>query len=130
MLLTIGELAERTGVAATALRYYDDLGVVVPVARVGGQRRYDGESVKLVAVIVFLREVGFTLDEIGRLLRGDRWRDLAQAKLAQLAAASSDIEAARSVLEHSLACPAGEPAACPTFWSIVESRLPTTFSST
>lgn len=129
MLLTIGELAGRTGVAATALRYYDDLGLVPPVARVGGQRRYDDESVKLVAIVVFLREVGFTLEEIGRVVSGDGWRDIARAKLEELEAAAADIEAARSALEHSLACPAGEPAACPTFWSIVESRLPTTFSS-
>jgi DNA-binding transcriptional MerR regulator len=122
-MLAIGELAERTGVAATTLRYYDELGLVSPTARVGGQRRYNDDAVKQVAVVLLLRDVGFTLEEIGTLVDGGPWRTLAKKKLAELEEQASNIAAARSAIEHALACPAKEPAACPRFWSIVEERL-------
>jgi DNA-binding transcriptional MerR regulator len=57
--LSIGELAERTGVATTALRYYDELGLVRPAARVSGRRRYAVSAVADVGAVIFLREVGF-----------------------------------------------------------------------
>lgn len=122
-MFAIGELAERTGVAATALRYYDDLGLVRPAARVGGQRRYDDESVKQVGVVLFLRDVGFTLEEISQMVAGGPWRRLAKAKLVELEEQAANIAAARDAIEHALACPAKEPAACPRFWAIVEERL-------
>lgn len=67
-LLSIGELAERAGVARTALRYYDEFGLVRPVVRVSGQRRYPESAIKDVRVICFLREVGFSLSEVGAFL--------------------------------------------------------------
>ena len=63
-MLTIGELAERTGVPTSALRYYDELGLVRPVRREGGQRRYDTEAVRQVGFVLLLRDIGFTLAEI------------------------------------------------------------------
>jgi DNA-binding transcriptional MerR regulator len=122
--LGIGELAERTGVAVTALRYYDELGLVRPAARVGGQRRYEDDAVKQVGVVLFLRDVGFSLEEIGRVMRGDDWRDLAHRKIAELEEQAANVRAARTALVHALDCPAGEPAMCPKFWSIIEDRLP------
>lgn len=122
-MLAIGDLAERTGVAITALRYYDQLGLVRPVARVGGQRRYDDGAVQQVGVVLFLRDVGFTLEEIARLVAGGPWRSLAKAKLVELERQAADLDAARLALEHALRCPAKEPAACPRFWAIVEQRL-------
>jgi DNA-binding transcriptional MerR regulator len=122
-MLAIGDLSERTGVAITALRYYDELGLVRPTTRVGGQRRYDDEAVKQVGVVLFLRDVGFTLTEISRLVAGGPWRSLAKAKLLELEEQAADIEVARDAIEHALACPAKEPAACPKFWAIVEARL-------
>jgi DNA-binding transcriptional MerR regulator len=123
-MMAIGELAERTGVAATALRYYDDLGLVRPAARVGGQRRYDETAVQAVGVVLFLRDVGFTLEEIRSMVDDSTgWRDMARAKLAELDAAAANIEAARTAIRHALRCPAEEPAACPRFWAIVEDRV-------
>jgi DNA-binding transcriptional MerR regulator len=123
-MMAIGELAERTGVAATALRYYDDLGLVRPVARVGGQRRYDDAAVKAVGVVLFLRDVGFTLEQIRSMVADDRsWRAMAKAKLAELDEAAANIEAARTAIQHALRCPEPSPATCPRFWSIVEDRV-------
>lgn len=122
-MLAIGDLAERTGVAITALRYYDELGLVRPAARVGGQRRYDDSAVRQVGVVLFLRDVGFTLEEIGRLVAGGSWRSLAKAKLVELERQAADIDAARTALDHALRCPAKEPTPCPRFWAIVDERL-------
>jgi len=124
-LLSIGELSERTGVPATALRYYDELGLVRPAARTAGRRRYAASAVRDVAVILFLREIGFSLAEVGRFIAGDRrsQRDMIDHKLAELAEQQHRIEVARTALEHGQHCPASEPMKCSRFWSIIEGRF-------
>jgi DNA-binding transcriptional MerR regulator len=121
-MLAIGDLAERTGVAITALRYYDELGLVRPAARVGGQRRYADDAVKEVGIVLFLRDVGFTLEEISRLIAGESWRAMAKAKIDALASQIDDLEAARTALRHALRCPEPSPASCPRFWAVIEQR--------
>jgi MerR-like DNA binding protein len=54
-LLTIGELARRAGVATSALRYYEELGLLPTAARISGQRRYPESAVGLVGIILLLR---------------------------------------------------------------------------
>src|SRR5438034_10753389 len=71
-LLPIGELSERTGVPTTTLRYYDELGLVPPAARAAGRRRYAPSAVRDVGVILFFREIGFSLTEIGRFIAGEQ----------------------------------------------------------
>ena len=60
-MLTIGEVARRTGVEASALRYYEKQGVLPPARRAGGQRRYDEQAVRMVLVLRFAQQAGFTL---------------------------------------------------------------------
>jgi DNA-binding transcriptional MerR regulator len=127
-LLTIGELADRTGVTTSTLRYYDQLGLVRPVERVSGRRRYDERAVQQVGVVLLLRDLRFTLAEIATLLadrpsRRAAWAALARGKAAELDRLIHDAGVARSALTHGLDCPEGDPAACPRFWSIVEDRL-------
>lgn len=122
--LSIGELSERTGVPTSALRYYDELGLVRPTARAAGRRRYAVSAVSEVDVVLFLREIGFTLAEIGHFLRGERQgrRDLMDRELAELAEQQHRIEVARTALEHGRHCPAGDPVGCSRFLSIIEGR--------
>jgi DNA-binding transcriptional MerR regulator len=126
-VLTIGDLAERTGVATTALRYYDELGLVRPTARSGGQRRYDPAAVRQVGVVLLLRDLGFTLAEIARLVAGHTerpvWDELVRSKLVELDGLIRDAEIARTALVHALACPADDPGRCPSFLAIVDGRL-------
>jgi DNA-binding transcriptional MerR regulator len=127
-VITIGELAERTGVPTSALRYYDELGLVRPVRREGGQRRYDTAAVRQVGVVLLLRDIGFTLAQIAQLLtdrprRKSTWGRLAREKITELDHLIADAETGRTALAHSLDCPKANPAACPTFWSIVDARL-------
>ncbi|HEX6025135.1 MAG TPA: MerR family transcriptional regulator [Solirubrobacter sp.] len=125
-LLSIGELAERSGVPATALRYYDELGLVRPAIRSSGRRRYAESAVAEVGAIRFFREVGFTLGEIRSFLTAsDRKarRQIIDRKLAEITALQHRIEVAREALEHGRRCPAGDPMQCSRFWSIIDGHL-------
>ena len=67
-LVPIGELARRTGVATSALRYYERVGLLSPAGRAGRRRHYRPSSAERVALIRLCQDAGFTLAEIGRLL--------------------------------------------------------------
>ncbi|WP_410671890.1 MerR family transcriptional regulator [Amycolatopsis sp. cmx-4-68] len=123
-LLSIGELSARTGVPASALRYYDELGLVPPAARVAGRRQYAASAVKDVGLIVLFREIGFSLAEIGQFLAGEGTsrHELIEHKLAELTEQQHRLEVARTALEHGRRCPAREHTQCPRFWSIIEAR--------
>ncbi|MCK2244195.1 MULTISPECIES: MerR family transcriptional regulator [unclassified Crossiella] len=122
--LSIGELSERTGVPTSALRYYDELGLVRPAARASGRRRYAESAVREVTLIRFFCEIGFSLAEIGRFLTAESQsrQELVEHKLAELAEQQRRIEVARTALEHGQRCPASDPMNCARFWSILEAR--------
>lgn len=126
-LMTIGELAARTGVAASALRYYEQLGLVLPARRESGQRRYAPSAVELVGVVLFLQEVGFSLREIRRLIcsrSSERlWRELATQKLTELEGQITRARAAHQAIEHSMTCPSENVLDCPNFWTVVRGVL-------
>jgi MerR family redox-sensitive transcriptional activator SoxR len=62
--LTIGALSERTGVAPSALRFYEDQGLIHPERTTGGQRRYPRDALRRVSFIRTAQQVGLRLDEI------------------------------------------------------------------
>jgi DNA-binding transcriptional MerR regulator len=118
--LTIGELASRTGVATSALRYWEDLGLLPAPARVSGQRRYPPSAVGLVGVVLVLRNVGFTLREVKAFLAsrspaGDGWRELYQRKLTELDERIAQAQVARTAIAHGLACPHKDIVECSNF---------------
>ena len=121
-MLSIGEVSERTGVPASTLRYYDDLGLVRPAARSAGQRRYSSSSVRDVGLIVYLRDVGFTLAEIKDFVSGEgrSRRELIARKQAELAEQQHRIQVALDLLGHGQACPVDDQIQCPRFWSIID----------
>jgi len=90
--MTISEVARQVGLQPSAIRYYERIGILVPAARVSGQRRYDSSVLYRLAVIQLARQIGFTLDEIRQLFFGfrdgtrasERWQKLSQKKLAEL----------------------------------------------
>jgi MerR family redox-sensitive transcriptional activator SoxR len=64
-LLTIGEVSRRSGVASSALRFYEERGLLSSVREGSGHRRYPRPILRRIAFIVFAQRVGLTLDEIG-----------------------------------------------------------------
>src|SRR5262245_874444 len=64
-LLTIGEVARRSGVASSALRFYEERGLITSVRAGSGHRRYPRAVLRRIAFIVFAQRVGLALEEIG-----------------------------------------------------------------
>ena len=64
-LLTIGEVARRSGVASSALRFYEERGLITSERAGSGHRRYPRAVLRRIAFIVFAQRIGLTLDEIG-----------------------------------------------------------------
>jgi DNA-binding transcriptional MerR regulator len=127
-LVPIGKLARRTGVATSALRYYERIGLLSPAERVGQRRHYPPSSAERVALIRLCQDAGFTLAEIGRLLtawsRGRRdWDRLAERKIAELDARIADAQRAKQLVTHALECPHPDLLACPNFRSALEAHL-------
>jgi MerR family transcriptional regulator, redox-sensitive transcriptional activator SoxR len=110
--LTIGELARRTGLRTSAIRYYESIGLMPSAPRVSGQRRFGPEVLTHLAIVRMAQEAGFTIEEIRTLVTGfpegtsagERWRTLASRKLPEVDARIDRLMAVRRVLEESLAC--------------------------
>ena len=127
-LLTIGELARRTGVTTSALRYYEDFGLLPAPARISGQRRYPESATRAVATILLYSDAGFTLAE-QRVLLASRtgepaeWRRLARRKLAELDEQIARAQAAREAISHGLRCRHEDITQCPNFDAGITARL-------
>jgi MerR family redox-sensitive transcriptional activator SoxR len=110
--LTIGEVARRAGVRPSALRYYEEAGVLPAAERVNGRRQYSEDLVKMVEVARFAQSVGFTLAEIKRLFAGfggkrdlgAQWRPLAIAKLRELDDVIEKARRMKGAIESGLSC--------------------------
>ena len=126
-LLTIGELARRAGVTTSALRYYEELGLLPAPARISGQRRYPESAARRVAAIQLYSDAGFTLAEQKALMAPrdgtPAWRQLAQRKLAQLDEQIARAEAVREAIRHGLHCPHEDITQCPNFNAGITARL-------
>ena len=68
MVLTIGDLSARSGVAPSALRYYESIGLIESVRTTGNQRRYAQPTLRRVAFVRAAQQVGLSLDEIADAL--------------------------------------------------------------
>jgi len=111
--LTIGDLAQRAGVATSALRYYEDRGLITSERTDGNQRRYARATLRTVAVIRAAQEVGLTLNEIGHALeslpqsrtptKGD-WARLAGGWREQIDSRINALEALRDDLSGCIGC--------------------------
>jgi len=110
--LGIGELAERSGKRPSLIRYYEQIGLLPEPVRIGGQRRYDQGTLRMLAVIDVAQRAGLSLAEIGTLLGAspddpaavERLRDLAVRKLPEVLALIERTELVRGWLEAAARC--------------------------
>lgn len=116
MLMTIGTLAERTGVPASAIRYWERHGLLPQPERHSGQRRYPPEAVERIVLLRKCQHAGLTLADLAELQQ-DRPRRTAMitAKIAETHQRSVDLEYARQFLEHAIQCSHSDILACPKF---------------
>ena len=125
--ITITELSRRTGLASSALRFYERKGLLRPVGRSGGRRIYDVSAIRLVAQIDLMKIAGFTLSEIAAMAHVDgsivvNWRDHARTKRDELAARRAELEQAEAMLGHYIDCPADRLEDCPVHRAILDSH--------
>ena len=112
-LLPIGEVARRSGVAASALRFYEERGLIVSERSGSGHRRYPRSTLRRIAFIVFAQRVGLTLEEIaaelGKLPAGqapgrDDWAVLSATWTSRIDARIAELERLRRGLTECIGC--------------------------
>lgn len=104
--MTIGELARRSGVPVTTLRYYDRVGLLVAQRLANNRRRYPPATLDLVRMIQLCRAVGCTLEEASAVLGGDpeTRREIAVRRLTDVDHHIAALTAAKAVLSHFAEC--------------------------
>jgi MerR family transcriptional regulator, redox-sensitive transcriptional activator SoxR len=110
--MRIGELAARSGLNASAVRYYEKIGLLAAPQRSRGQRRYATDALNRVLLIRFASEMGFTLGEIKLFLNGlrdnapvgPRWKKLAHRKITEVESNIQRSLRLKALLEHLLHC--------------------------
>lgn len=122
-LLSIGAVAQLTGRRPSSIRYYEQIGVLPPPARIGGRRMYSPAAVRTLAMIETGQRAGLALDEIRALLSappGNKatiklFRELADRKLPQITALIERSELVRDWLECAARCECPDLDECPLF---------------
>ena len=110
--MKIGELAARSGLNASAIRYYERRALLPAPHRGGCQRRYAADALNRVLLIRFAGQMGFTLSEIKVFLNGlrddapvgPRWKKLARRKIQEVEKGIRRARHLKSLLEHLLHC--------------------------
>lgn len=108
--LTIGEVARYAGIEASAIRYYESVGLLPRPGRINGRRRYDMSVLKQLALIQIARRAGFRISELQVLFNGlnsdnpgtASWQALAAEKVAELEALIERTQAAKAWLTEAL----------------------------
>lgn len=121
--MDISEVAHRSGVPASTLRYYEEKGLITSVGRRGLRRLFNPNVLEQLALIALGRAAGFSLDEIARMFapgglpRIDR--QLLADKADELDRTIRKLSAMRDGLRHAAACPAPSHMECPKFRRIL-----------
>ena len=117
--MDIAEVAKRSGVPASTLRFYEQKGLIASVGRRGLRRLFSANVVEWLALIALGRTAGFSLDEIARMLGTDGRpridRQLLADKAQELDSAIRKLIAMRNGLRHAAVCAAPSHMECPTF---------------
>ena len=110
--LTISKVAKQFGLRASALRYYEQIGILPATYRRGGQRLYDESAVRRLAIVQRARELGFTIKETQILFAdfscgppiSQRWHALCEAKLQDLEIRIEQIHEMQRMLQRMMQC--------------------------
>jgi MerR family transcriptional regulator, redox-sensitive transcriptional activator SoxR len=108
-LLRIGEVAQRSALRPSAIRFYEKKGLIPKPIRWAGQRRYDPSVLGRLAVLEHAKQCGLTLEEVRALFNdsgrpSERWQRVARKKLAELDARMERIAAMRELLQQRCDC--------------------------
>jgi DNA-binding transcriptional MerR regulator len=119
MTIDIAEVARRSGVPASTLRFYEEKRLIAPIGRRGLRRLFDLEILDRLALIALGRAAGFSLDEVARMFAPDGRPRIDRRKLAakadELDRTIRKLIAMSDGLRHAAACPAPSHMECPHF---------------
>ena len=122
--MDIAEVARRTGIAASALRYYQQRGLIASVGPAGTRRRFAPGVLDQLALIALGQAAGLSLDEIQSMLSPQGAPNIDRKLLADKAdAIDTQVKQLRAMsrgLRHAAACPASSHAQCPTFQKLLK----------
>lgn len=110
-LISIGQAADRLGLNTSALRYYDERGLVSPSVRQAGRRMYGPEELRRLAFLKIAHELGLPLDTAAAILDapGPQWRQTVRQQITQLDKMIAQAQGAQKFLTHALNCPTNHP---------------------
>jgi len=131
-MMPIGTVAERYGVPATTLRYWEQIGLLPAAERAAGQRRYDLDAIRRIKFIRMASRAGLSLADIRALLAGhaDRsptftdWAAAARDQLAAIDQRIADLDQLRATIEECLACGCQHARRCKLLTTPVPRRAP------
>ena len=111
--LSIGQISDRTGLAPSAIRYYEEENLVAPFRNAGGQRRYDRADIRRLSFVMIAQQLGFSIKQIKEALaslpdnrtptKAD-WERLSQQFRDDLDARIAQMEALRQNLSSCIGC--------------------------
>jgi len=123
-MMDIGEVAERSGVRPSTLRYYEEVGLIRSIRRRGLRRQFDADVLLRLSLIELGKTAGFSLTEIASMFgkdgRPEIPRDQLHAKADDLQRQMLDLRMLRDALRHVAECPAPSHLECPTFRKLLK----------
>ena len=123
-MMDIGDVAERSGVPPSTLRYYEEIGLIRSIGRHGLRRQFDSDVLLTLSLIELGKTAGFSLTEIAGMFgkdgRPDIPRDHLRAKADDLQQQMLDLRMLRDALRHVAECPAPSHLECPTFRKLLK----------
>jgi DNA-binding transcriptional MerR regulator len=122
-LIPIGEAAARLGLNTSALRYYDERGLVPVQNRQAGQRLYGRDELRRLAFIKIAHRLGIPLETTAAIMDapGQQWRETVRDQIAALDDLIKQAQAAQTFLTHALNCPHTHPIRdCPTMTGVLD----------
>jgi DNA-binding transcriptional MerR regulator len=122
--MDIAEVARRSGVAASTLRYYEEKGLIASVGRQGLRRLFTDDVLEQLALIALGQTAGFSLDEIRSMFSPDGQADIDRrmlsAKADEIDRTIKRLQAVSKSLRHAAVCPAPRHLECPTFRRLMQ----------
>jgi DNA-binding transcriptional MerR regulator len=122
--MDISEVAKRSGLPASTLRYYEEKGLIASVGRQGLRRLFAPEVLEQLSLISLGQAAGFSLDEISQMFSADRRpnidRKMLGNKADQITAMIKRLRAMSSGLRHAANCPAPNHMECPSFQRLLK----------
>lgn len=124
--MDISEVIQQTGLPASRLRYYEEVGLIAPNGRKGMRRQYQDSVIERLAFIALAQRAGFSLVEIADLLirksagKQQLRRDMLQTKAGELDKKIKELTAMREGLKHAAECPAPNHFECPKFLRLLK----------